>query len=145
MTLLLFGFMLFAFGCGTLGEKSSRNATMSVNDTKNELHEAKVLIETTMQKLDVLANQKNGNLRLTYGAFVNKVDDLDNEKNVLNDHLTTMKTSGSTYFEVWKKELQSFSNEEIRERCEKRLETTKDKYEQSTIAVQAAVDAFDLL
>lgn len=145
MTMLLLGMTACLAACGTLGEQYVERATASIHEAQDELTQAKAQIEGTMSKLNVLVNQKEKDMRQPYKLFVRQLAESEVSKEGLRDRLEEMKTDGDTYFQVWERELESFSNPEIRERCEKRRNTALESYQQVTETVQATIDSFDLL
>ena len=81
----------------------------------------------------------------SYKAFVSAIEASEKQSEELRDSMVPMEKTAEQVFTNWAKSLESFSNAEMRERSQLRLETTRERYEAIISSVEPALWAYDAL
>jgi hypothetical protein len=141
LALVLLGALLFA-GCATSGHERASRTTSSMNVAQPELEKMKSQVGITLGTLNSLFHQKNQDPRPQYEQFSKELKEMENQAKVAYQSVRQTKKNGDTYFEAWGKDLELFSNPDIRMRSADRREKAMQRFGQINTSMEATDEAF---
>ena len=141
LALVLLGALLFA-GCATSGHERASRATTSMNVAQPELEKMKSQVGITLGTLNSLFHQKNQDPRPQYEQFSKELKEMENQAKVAYDSVRQTKKNGDTYFDAWGKDLELFSNPDIRMRSADRREKAMQRFGKINTSMEATDEAF---
>ena len=111
-----------------------------------ETEVSKESVRESMRTLRTLvAPDFGGDALESYESFVKAIEKSEGQAAALRKSVEPMEKTAEQVFADWAKSLESFSNAEMRERSQLRLENTRERYEAIVSAVEPAQWAYDAL
>lgn len=119
---------------------------LKIEQVHVETEVSKETVRESMRALRTLvAPDFGGDALGSYDAFVKAIEQGEKQAVALRKSVEPMEKTAEQVFSDWAKSLESFSNAEMRERSQLRLENTRERYEAIISAVEPAQWAFDAL
>ncbi len=124
-------------------QQRAKDTTSSMEDTQEELIDAKELIENTMTALNSLVRADGETLRKQYKKFVKEMGNTKEQCEEIQESTKNMDNQGDIFFTAWKQDLVTFENTNIRNRSEERRTASLKSFNKMTGTVQNAIKALE--
>ena len=121
---------------------SQEKLAASIKESRVETVNTRNQLQTTVNALNALTEQKKGDLRETYKAFAAEVKNTHASAAQTAARVQTMQAASKSYFEGWQADLTGISNESLRKNAQKRLDAVRRSYDQSIVSLSAAAERF---
>jgi Skp family chaperone for outer membrane proteins len=115
----------------------------SIRDTRNEVVATRAQLQTTVNALDALAKQKEGDLKPAYDEFVAQVTKTQADAALTKARGQKMQADAKTHFGSWQKEIDSIANERLRKKAQKRLDKVEKSYNKAISQLEDAGISFE--
>ena len=115
----------------------------SLRDTRNEVVATRDQLQTTVNALDALVKQKEGDLKPPYDEFVAQVTRTQSDAAATKARAQKMQADAKTHFGGWQKEIDSIANEKLRKKGQKRLDKVEKSYNKAIGQLEEAGVSFE--
>jgi hypothetical protein len=109
---------------------------------QEEVIKGKNQVDLTIKSLEGVIASAGPNAKPKYDEFVKSMEQLDAQAASIKAKADDMRARGSAYFKAWETELAAVTTPSIKEQAEKRREQLTKNYEDVTVAVEAAREAY---
>ncbi len=114
----------------------------SIKEAKAETARTSDQLKSTVAALNALTKQKEGDLRPAYETFCSEISKTEAAANWTKMRINWMTGEGQTYFGGWQKTIDGISNEKLRKKSQKRLDSVQESYKKVETSLQTAGDKF---
>ena len=139
---LLLGAIICLGGCATSGVQLAAKTTIAMQTVENDIKQAVVLVDATMASLDDLMVPGQSDLKKAFDKYSVNVAKTEHLGKQLLKHADQMAAKGEKYFEEWDKQGNAYTNPQIRDLSEQRLEELVGIYVQIPLAGIAVREAY---
>jgi hypothetical protein len=109
-----------------------------------ELDASKATMLAAIQKLQaVTAPEFQGDAVLAHKELENTLDDSDDQAKALRKSIDKMRAAAEPVFEQWTKDLEAYSNPEMRARSQQRLAAARERYDSVVAAVEPVLVEYE--
>jgi hypothetical protein len=115
--------------------KSIRDAHVETSRTFQQL-------QATLGALNELTAQKKGDLKPAYNAFCSEVAKTVEAAGVTSTRSQWMSGEGRKYFSEWQNTVNTISNESLRKKAQKRLNSVQKSYDEVEGSLKVAAEKF---
>ena len=115
----------------------------AMRDTREEIIQTRDQIQTTVDSISALVNQKKGDLRPAYEKFEAQVAKTQAAAVATKARAQKMETEAATHFSAWRTELDTINNAKLKAKGVKRQESVEKSYNRVTKQIQEAAEKFD--
>jgi len=133
-------FMLMAVQAASAGQEQ---LAASMGETRNEVIATRDQLQSTVDALDALVKQKEGDLKPGYDGFVQQVSKTQATAELTKSRAKKMETDAKMHFEGWQKEIDGVANESLRKKGQKRLDNVQKSYNRTIATLQGASTGFE--
>lgn len=138
--------LLVMIGLATLlvstTQASQEQLARSIRDTQLETIRTDTQLKATLEAINALTAQKEGNLRPAYNAYSSEVTKTGDAARWTATRARWMATDGKAYFQDWQKTVNGIANESLRKKSQKRLDAVKANYDKVEASLQEASERF---
>ena len=113
-----------------------------MNVAQPELEKMKSQVGITISTLNSLFHQKSEDPRPQYDQFSKELKVMENQAKLAYQSIRQTKKNGDTYFQAWGKDLESFSNPDIRMKSADRREKAMQRFSQINSSMEATDEVF---
>ena len=99
-------------------------------------------LKATLTSLNALTKQSKGDLRPAYDAYCANVAKTEKDASVTKSRALWMEGDGRRYFQDWQKTVDQISNESLRKKAQKRLDSVKKNFDKVEAAFKEAGEKF---
>jgi len=138
-SIIALGFGLFA---GSALGASQQQLAASITDARVEAGKTHDQLASTLASLTALSKQSSGDLRPAYDAFAAEIPKTEAAAETTRTRLNWMRGDGQRYFEGWQADINSISNESLRKKAQKRLNSVKKSYDNVAEELKEAGEKF---
>jgi len=114
----------------------------SIRDARQEAVRTSEQLKATLASVTALTKQDKGDLRPAYETFCAQVANTESAASKTGTRLKWMTNDGEKYFQGWQITINGISNESLRKKAQKRLDTAKASYDKVEKSLQEASDKF---
>ncbi len=124
-------------------QQRAEKTTSSMEDTQDELMDAKDLIEDTMMALNSLVREEDKTLRKRYKDLVKEIGNTKEQCESVRENAKDMEFQGDNFFTAWEQDLATFENADIRKRSEERRTESLKSFNNMTGTVQDSINELE--
>jgi len=99
-----------------------------VQDTRDSLKETKKTFASAMQQFGSVYKESGAKLENKYVILKKEYDTCNSKASELRGQIANVKSIGQVLFQEWQKELDQFTNEQMRKLSEVKMQQTREKY-----------------
>ncbi|HUK81752.1 MAG TPA: DUF2959 family protein [Verrucomicrobiae bacterium] len=121
---------------------AQENLAKSVEEIRTETLATRGQLQTSIGALTALTNQKEGDLKPAYDAFVAEVGKTHAVAAQTAKRAADMQTASKDYFGAWQQEIAGINNESLRRTAQKRLDSARRNYDKAIASLQEAANRF---
>lgn len=114
----------------------------SIKEARVETDRTAEQLKATLNVLNALTAQKEGDLRPTYNAFCKEVANTTAAAGWTETRIQWMATDGRRYFQDWQTTVNSIANESLRKKAQKRLDDVRKSYDKVEASMKMAGQKF---
>jgi DNA anti-recombination protein RmuC len=115
----------------------------SIRDTRNEVVGTRDQLQATVNALDALVKQKEGDLKPAYDEFVAQVSKTQSDAAATKTRAQKMQANAKTHFGSWQKEIDGITNEKLLKKAQKRLDKVEKSYNKAISQLEDAATSFE--
>lgn len=138
--------MVLAAGCSSIGYKAwellgyaKRDLLISnVKKARDAQSEAKEQFKDALEQFSSVVNFSGGDLEATYNKMVDAYESSESEANAVSKRIAKVEQVSNDLFAEWEKELQEYTNQDLKRSSEKKLRDTKARCNQLISKMRAA-------
>jgi ferritin-like metal-binding protein YciE len=123
-------------------QASQEELAKSIHDAHAETSRTFEQLKSTLGALNELTQQKTGDLRPAYSAFCSQVTNTFAAGDVTRTRLQWMGGEGRKYFTDWQNTINGISNESLRKKAQKRLNSVQKNYDNVEESLKEAAEKF---
>lgn len=138
---LLLGLALAALLASTLSASQEQLAA-SIQQTRTEALGVAEQLRATLNTVNDLTKQREGDLRPAFDAFAAQVPRAESAAAWTRTRVKWMESDGARYFENWQTTINTINNESLRKTAQKRLDTVRKSYDKVKASLVTASDKF---
>jgi hypothetical protein len=130
---------------GQAGSKDAQKFQSSVEDTRENIEKARAEIDNTMGAYNAIVNAEVDNPEKAYKSLTKEISKSEKAWKAAGSSYDKMHKAGDKLFASWQKEVDAFSNEQMKQISMDRLEDASAKNQNMTdqmAATQAAYEPF---
>ena len=114
----------------------------SIADARAETARTADQLKATVGALNALTKQKKGDLRPAYNDYCAEVVKTEAASNSTKSRVKWMSGEGQQYFQSWQQTVNGISNDKLRKKSQKRLDSVQESYGKVQASLQQAADKF---
>lgn len=99
-----------------------------VQDTRDKMKETKRAFASAMQQFGSVYKESGTKLENKYKILTDEYDACDTKASELRSQISNVKSIGQVLFQEWQKELDEFTNEQMRNLSQAKMQQTREKY-----------------
>jgi len=123
-------------------QASQEQLAASIKEARGEATAAAGQLKTTLDALNALTKQKEGDLRPAFNTFTAQIPKTEAGATWTRTRVLWMASDGQKYFDGWQKTIDGISNESLRKKGQKRLDAVRKSYDKVGVALKSAGEAF---
>ena len=123
-------------------DASQQQLAKSISDTRAESMRTADQLSATLQAINALTAQKEGDLRPAYNAFCAQVAKTEAAAAWTRTRCQWMASDGRKYFADWQDTINGISNESLRKKAQKRMDNVRKSYDRVEASLQLAGEKF---
>lgn len=127
---------------GFTAQASQEQLARSIRDANLETGRTDAQLKATLQAINALTKQTQGDLRPVYNAYCSEVTKTEAAAGWTGTRVKWMASDGRKYFQDWQGTVNTIANESLRKKAQKRLNAVKANYDKVETALQQASDKF---
>ncbi len=143
--------VLAASACSILPFGKQRDSLSRVDELLDRIEHVYVdcelsnqCVQESLDKLQqVVAPKAGGDVTVAFGDFTRAIEASEKQAKSLHDGGESMKRAAASLFEQWTRDLESFSNDRMRERSQARMADTRKRFDAIVAAIDPAKAAYD--
>jgi hypothetical protein len=139
------GAVFFQTGCATTGNEKSTNTRNSMKAVEQDYMDAMTQVDVTDGSLQALIDQGQPDEKKAYDKYSGNVNEMDNLGHRLFDRANQMNTEQKSYFEEWRMQGNTYTNEQIQALSEqRRADLGEDfaKITQASVGVKGSLKTY---
>jgi len=114
-----------------------------VENARDAQEEAKEEVVSALESFSQAVNFQGGELEKQYQRFKSQLEASEAAAENVRDRVDKVASTGSALFEEWENELDSYTNQSLRQRSELQLRETRSRYGTMLTAMQRARDRLE--
>src|SRR5262245_50635292 len=114
----------------------------SIKEARMEATRAATQLKVTLDAVNALTKQTEGDLRPAFNAFKAEIPKTEADAKSTSTRVQWMEGDGQRYFQDWQKTIDSISNDSLRKKAQKRLDSVKKSYDKVGVALKDAAEKF---
>lgn len=112
----------------TMGTPKRQVLLSRVQDARDSMKESKKVFTSAMQQFGSVFKESGSKLENKYKILKGEYDACNTKASELRSHIASVKSIGQVLFQEWQKELDQFTNEQMRKLSEVKMQQTREKY-----------------
>jgi len=116
----ILGASLFQFGCATTGNQRSTDTRNTMKSVEQDYIDAMAQVDVTDSSLQTIIDPGQSNEKQAFDKYSNNVNKMDNLGKRLFERAEQMNTQQKNYFEEWRMQGNTYTNEQIQALSEQR-------------------------
>ncbi|NLH17514.1 MAG: DUF2959 domain-containing protein [Phycisphaerae bacterium] len=129
--------VLGAMGCNNslgydlqeaMGTPKRQLMVSRVQDTRDSMKETKKTFASAMQQFGSVYKEGGSKLENKYAILKKEYENCNSRASELRSQIANVKSIGQVLFQEWQKELDQFTNEQMRKLSEVKMQQTREKY-----------------
>lgn len=109
-----------------------------VEEAREDQEAAKETFRTALERFSEVVKQPDSDLKKKYDALNSELGRCEDRASTLRKRIDSIETVSKDLFSEWEKELDQYTNQDLRRNSEKELTTTKQRYAQLIGAMRNA-------
>jgi len=138
-TLVIFG---VAALLASVTQASQEQLGRSIRDTHVETSRTDAQLKATLEAINALTVQKEGDLRPAYSNYCSQVSRTGDAARWTALRAQWMAGDGRKYFQDWQSTINGIANQSLRKKSQKRLDTVKANYDKVEASLAEASNRF---
>ena len=130
-------------GCATTGHKQGAKTASSMNDAQDELLKTKGQIEATTTILNEFGKQEGIDLPTQYKEFGKAIDSVESQFRKARKRVEKVNEEGTKFFQEWEKEAALITNQDLKDRSEKRKNNLLGSFNKIGASMQPAEETYN--
>jgi hypothetical protein len=126
----------------TATQASQEQLASSIKDAKLETGRTDAQLTATLEALNALTKQTKGDLKPAYNTYCAEVAKTESAATWTKTRVQWMASDGRKYFLDWQTTVNGISNQSLKKKAQKRLDSVKVSYEKVEAALQQASEKF---
>ena len=131
-----------------LGPKDAPELVDDLSESIEEVHVAaevsKERVNASVEALRAMTSSDfRGDALVAHAELTRSIEASEEQAETLRDSVAEMKDTAQALFERWAKDLEGFTNAEMRQSSQQRLEETRTRYQAIVAAVEPALWSYD--
>jgi septal ring factor EnvC (AmiA/AmiB activator) len=114
----------------------------SIKDVRAETVRTDEQLKTTLGALNALTKQTKGDLRPAYNTYCAEVTRTESAATWTRTRGRWMVSDGRKYFETWQKSIDGMTNQSLRKKAQKRLNSVQANYDKVEMSLRQAGEKF---
>jgi septal ring factor EnvC (AmiA/AmiB activator) len=123
-------------------QASQEQLASSIKDAQAETSRTSEQLKATLSALNALTKQTKGDLRPAYDAFCSEIGKTESASTWTRTRVKWMGSDGRTYFQDWQRTVDGISNDSLRKKAQKRLDSVRKSYDKVEASLQVASEKF---
>jgi len=123
-------------------QASQEQLAHSIKDAHLETTRTSNQLKATLEAINALTKQTKGDLRPAYNNYCAEVVKTGSAAELTRTRVQWMGGDGRKYFQDWQATVNGISNESLRKKAQKRLNSVKTNYDKVETSLQEAGDKF---
>lgn len=123
-------------------QASQERLATSIREARIEALRTADQLKVTLNSLNALMKQKEGDLRTAYNSFAANVPRTEASRDWTATYLRWMANEGAQYFNDWQKTVEGIGNESIRKKAQRRLDSVRKSYDKVGASLRTAGEKF---
>lgn len=123
-------------------QASQEQLAQSIRDARSETIRTDAQLEATLEAVNALTQQTQGDLRPAYNTFCSEVTRTEAAAGWTRTRVQWMASDGKKYFQDWQNTVNSIGNPALRKKSQKRLDAVLVSYNKVEASLQQARDKF---
>jgi hypothetical protein len=121
---------------------SQEQLATSIKDARKQAARTAEELKVTLNSLNALSKQSQGNLRPAYDTFAAQVPKTEADATWTATTVRWMAGDGQTYFKNWQKTVDSIANKSLQKKAQKRLDSVRKSYDKVAKSLTEAGEKF---
>lgn len=109
-----------------------------VEDAREDQEAAKETFQTALERFSTVVKQPDTDLKKKYDALSSELGDCEDRASTLTKRIDSIESVSKDLFAEWEKELDQYTNPDLRKASEKELANTKKRYDSLIGAMRKA-------
>jgi ferritin-like metal-binding protein YciE len=114
----------------------------SIKEAHVETARTATQLDYTLDSLNALTKQKEGDLRPAYSNYCTQVSNTEEAAGWTKTRILWMAGDGRKYFKDWQDTVTSIANPSLRKKAQKRLDTVQDSFDKVEASLKQAGEKF---
>jgi len=123
-------------------QASQEQLASSIKDAQAETSRTSEQLKATLSALNALTKQTKGDLRPAYDAFCSEIGKTESASTWTRTRVKWMGSDGRAYFQDWQRTVDGISNDSLKKKAQKRLDSTRKSYDKVEVSLQEASEKF---
>ena len=123
-------------------QASQEQLASSIKDAQAETSRTSEQLKDTLSALNALTKQTKGDLRPAYDAFCSEIGKTESASTWTRTRVKWMGSDGRAYFQDWQRTVDGISNDSLKKKAQKRLDSTRKSYDKVEVSLQGATEKF---
>jgi hypothetical protein len=126
----------------TATQASQEQLASSIKDAKLETARTDAQLTATLEAINALTKQTKGDLKPAYNTYCAEVAKTESASTWTKTRVQWMASDGRKYFVDWQNTVNGISNQSLKKKAQKRLDSVKMSYEKVEASLQQASEKF---
>ena len=126
----------------TTVQATQEQLALSIKEARIEATKAAEQLKSTLNALNGLTKQKEGDLRPAYNAFAAEIPKTESAADWTRMRVRWMESDGQQYFKNWQKTIDGIANESLRKKAQKRLNSARKSYDKVSVSLKDGAEKF---
>jgi hypothetical protein len=123
-------------------QASQEQLATSIKEARIEATRTADQLKATLDALNALSKQKEGDLRPAYSTFSAEIPKTEAASAWTRLRVKWMEGEGQQYFKNWQKTIDGMNSESLRKKAQKRLDSVQQSYDKVGASLKAAGEKF---
>ena len=126
----------------TTVQATQEQLALSIKEARVEATRTAEQLKSTLNALNALTKQKEGDLRPAYNAFATEIPRTESAADWTRTRVKWMENDGQQYFKNWQKTIDGIANESLRKKAQKRLNSARKSYDKVSVSLKDGAEKF---
>jgi len=145
LSLLLLVSTIFLAACSTSGNQRSLKTSASIAEVEKDISTVVMQINATNNSLTKLTQNEQGDPKKSFKKYSSNVKKMEKDGKQLLEHTEKMRSQGKEYFDEWRIQGDTYSNQQIQSLSEQRradLSTAFAEISNASVGIKGALKAY---
>jgi hypothetical protein len=126
----------------TTVQATQEQLALSIKEARVEATRTAEQLKSTLNALNALTKQKEGDLRPAYNAFAVEIPRTESAADWTRTRVKWMESDGQQYFKNWQNTIDGIANESLRKKAQKRLNSARKSYDKVSVSLKDGAEKF---